>query len=213
MEQNNNNLRISKQHGRIMVAIAVFFDLLPIIALGVMLYILFQAVVTGDVGSALEHYSAAERAAERSFEADDSTLSGVLEEIFIHDNVNAYHKLAATYYGAKVIIGASGASVIAFFIGPLIYEIVSFSSTIVAYLLFTLWFLFKKVNIWSFTKPKKVFLNLITMIVEEIPILDLLPGTTIMVWRHVKMSQVEDTIKNNKIIASGLSKINKTAYV
>jgi hypothetical protein len=51
------------------------------------------------------------------------------------------------------------------------------------------------------------------MIVEEIPLLDLLPGTTIMVWRHVKMSQVEDKIKNNEITISKLSRINKLAYV
>ncbi len=206
----DQNLRISKTSGKIMIAVALFFDLLPIIALGIAIYISYNALSETMIGKSFNTQMEADKWCAELNNPDNGWL---------YTRYVAF-KCGEGYAQARdqLRVGAIGVALTgvgAIFIGPLIYETISFISTILAYLLFTFWFLFNGVNIWSFSKPKKVFLNLITIIVEEIPILDLLPGTTFMVWRHIKMSQTEDKIKNNKIIQQAQNRIpvaRRTAY-
>lgn len=71
----------------------------------------------------------------------------------------------------------------------------SWVSSVLGYIFFTIWFFFKGVYIWSFDKSTKVLINIVTFLIEMFPGLDLLPGTTFMVWRHVKISQKQDKDK------------------
>lgn len=96
-------------------------------------------------------------------------------------------------------LGVSGAGGIATAIlaGPLLYVIGSFITLVFGYFSFTIWFLFKGVNIWSFNSVQRVLVNAIAVAVESIPILNMLPGITLMVWRHVKVTQAEDFLTNS----------------
>jgi hypothetical protein len=71
----------------------------------------------------------------------------------------------------------------------------SFIATFCAYIIFTIWFFTKGVNIWSFNSAERVGINMVSGLIEFIPILNLLPGITMMVWRHIKISQKEDQAK------------------
>ena len=98
----------------------------------------------------------------------------------------------------KVAIKAIGAltsgGFTAVFIGPLLYMVGSLISSVMYLMVFSLWFAFYGVHIWSFTKAKKLFINLITLVVESIPGPDMLPTITIMVFTHIKVSRAEDRV-------------------
>lgn len=168
--------RIPKQTGRWMIFTAVVFDLIPIFVLVITVsgafLLLSQAVDVADLANDVSKCS--------WWKA--TTWWGIM-------NCDEVVKVAA-FGGTSITLGIV--------IGPLLYTAASFVSTFFAYLLFTVWFFFKGVNIWSFSEMKKIFTTITTLVIENIPLVDLLPGTTIMVWRQVKMTQTEDKIENKK---------------
>ncbi len=98
----------------------------------------------------------------------------------------------------KVARSIGSAGVAGFFIAPIIYVAGSYIGLFLGYIFFTFWFMFKGVYMWSFSNSKRVIVNIISIAVESIPLLNLLPGITLMVLRHVKISQAEDKLKETE---------------
>jgi hypothetical protein len=177
--------RISKGTGRFMIAVAILFDFIPLImiiaAIGV------SAYFVGGFNTAEE--VANSRAGDAAIQQGGfwNTVGGY-----------AVKGVAGTIGTAKVTKAVVAGGVVGIFIGPIIYTVGSYLSIIFGYLIFTFWFLFKGVNMWSFNSMQKVLVNLSAFIVELVPGVNILPGISIMVWRHVKLSQLEDREKNRE---------------
>jgi hypothetical protein len=94
-------------------------------------------------------------------------------------------------------LAATGGSVAAMMtVGPAIIGILYTISTVMVNLLaaivFTVWFAMKRVNMWSFTSPRRIMANLLALFIEYAPFLNILPGITIMVWMQIKATERED---------------------
>lgn len=164
--------RISKSTGRLMLLFAVFFDLFPTIL--IFLAIAISIYSLGGVG-VLEDIA-------------DSFGGNVIDDWWNRSQV--VYKTGA--YSATAILEL-------IFIGPLIYTIGSFVATIFAFLVFIPWFYLKGVNMLSFSKSSRILANGLSALIESVPVLNLLPGITFMVWRHIKITQMEDKIKNFEV--------------
>ena len=182
--------RISKTQGRVMMGVGVFFDLFPLIVLAVAAYLLFQAFSSWAVEDYVYHSG---KAADWCAYSVTHPYNLIAKERCFHHKTRARNSL---YYAGGIFAITGGTASV--FVGPIIYTAASFLSTITAYLCFTFWFLSKRVYMWSFSKPERVFVNMVTLVIENVPLLDILPGTTLMVWRHVKISQMEDKNKSKK---------------
>lgn len=182
--------RISPSYGRVMILVGAFFDLIPIL------------LVIGAIGLTVYGMGATFGGTVKSIQnADDAcSWSNLMLPFGVHKCL-AYKGSA----GAKVALSLASGIGVGIFIGPTLYVFGSYLSSITAYIFLSLWFLLKGVNIWSFSNTKKVITNVSSIIVENIPVLNLLPGITLMVWRHVKISQMEDHAENSE----GVQKISR----
>lgn len=153
-----------------MLAVAVFFDAAPLLAVFSLMALTYSAI-SGVGGGACQ----------------------VAETTSIW--MNPFMKLGAQGACKTVQFAAFlGAGMAGVMVGPLLYAMVSLAVSILTVLIFSFWFLMHRVNMWAF-KTNRIAVNLISIIVELIPGLDLLPGTTFMVWRHIKISEAEDKKK------------------
>ena len=179
-----------------MLAMGVFFDLLPVILIFVAVGLVIMLL--GDTGVTASHAVVAAELCEST------------PWYYVFDKAGACIVKNAASVEVVVSLFLGGATAI--FLGPFIYTFGSFLSTILAYFFFTVWFYMKGVHMWTFTKGQRVLVNLCTVVVETIPLLNLLPGITFMVWRHVAISQAEDAIKDSELqnkAAQQMNKLNK----
>jgi len=175
------HMRVSKSYGRMMIAVGIFFDLLPFLSVLLMLIFVMMGVAT-LIG--LDSIKSCASVSEKWWRIGDGIRCGwMLGKVFV---------TGAATIGSLVIMGST------------LYSIVSWISTAIAYTLFTVWFWVKGVRIWSFSRASRILVNMMTIIIEMIPLLDLLPGTTVMVWRHVKVSQTEDKAKHKALVKKSL---------
>jgi hypothetical protein len=169
-----------------MVFVALFFDFLALLACVLLIMLMLYYI-----GSNF------------NFEFEARMLNEAAENVSdgggcIGDQCDTRAAIAvgsAAYKLAKAAATGAGGIGILFLLIPLVYTAVSFISTLLAYFVFTIWFFLKGVNMWSFTNAQRVGINLLSGIIEFLPLVNLLPAITVMVWRHVKISQVEDRIK------------------
>lgn len=187
--------RISGSYGRTMILVGVFFDLIPVLM--VALAILLVAYGLTETYSTLIDASVAAKTNCTKWELLYKPVYCGVVGLVRYANLGVQVGI--------VVVSSVGAGV---FVGPALYVFGSYLSVFTAYLFFTLWFLFKGVNIWSFSNTKRVLVNISSMVVENVPGLNLLPGITVMVWRHVKMSQMEDRVEN----ASALQSASRTMH-
>lgn len=196
--------RISSSYGRVMILVGIFFDLLPVL---LVFYLIL--IATYGVGSAFgDLLSSAANAADIC-----KSVGGKWD---LWGGARCLGAKMEVYTAALLASGAGlGAGAAAgFFIAPTLYVFGSYAASITAFLFFTLWFLFRGVYIWSFGNSKKVVVNLFSVVVENIPLVNLLPGISLMVWRHVRIAQMEDKKKNEKNLQGfgrtmGAAKIQK----
>lgn len=186
--------RISKGQGRLMIGIGLLFDLLPILIILVLFMVGIYFIVTTSGLTEL---------------ADVATTISDPDAGF-------WEKTAAKTKGAWIGFRVGFETILAtafgvFFFLPLLYTLTSFMSVFIGYLLFTFWFMFRGVYIWSFSNPKKILVTLTTAILETIPLVNLLPGITIMVWRHVKYTQMEDALQNKETVVKTARMIQRVA--
>lgn len=195
--------RISKGKGRLMIGIGLLFDLLPVLILLVVFVTgIYFIVTTSGLTELADDIAAVSDSELRN--SDAGNWEKVIRPISGWWGIG---KAAATV-GLGTILGTV---VGVFFILPMLYTITSFMSVFVGYLFFTFWFMFNGVYIWSFSKPKKILVTLTTAFLETIPLVNLLPGITVMVWRHVKYTQMEDALENKETVAKTARMIQKVA--
>jgi hypothetical protein len=176
----NGAQRISKSQGRAMVFVAVFFDFLALLT--VLLTIMLMIYYVGsNFGYEMGLVNEVTEEVSSDFPMTMEGAGGVASKL-------AVAGVSAT---AKAALGIGSL----FFIIPIFYTVISLLSTLLAYFVFTIWFLLKGVNMWSFDNGQRVGINLVSGIIELVPILNILPAITVMVWRHVKISQKEDQVK------------------
>jgi len=176
--------RITKGKGRFMVGIALIFDLIPILLIVIAIVLVFYAFSSG--------------------------IGEDVQDLANSNNILTRTK-NKTEIATQAVVGGTATFATGIFLGPILYTIGSFLSVSIGYSLFTLWFYFKGVSIWSFSKPKRALTTALSMAVESIPILNLLPGMTFMVWRHVKLTQIEDHIAHTEKMAGVMSQVGKLA--
>ncbi len=170
-----------------MIFVGVLFDLTPILL--VVLAVVVIVMLGGDIIGGAQHLQQAQDTSG-FWKSTWNPFSGFYR---------AYHNIVGD---AKIVGGVVGGGLVGIFLGPVIYTLGSWVSTFFAYIFFTIWFLFRGVFIWSFTSPSRLAITTTTLVIENIPVVDLLPGTTFMVWRHIKKSRTEDDKKHNENIAS-----------
>jgi len=183
--------RISKSEGKLMTFVGLIFDLLPLI--GILLVIVFSIQTIANGNWAVSDYVYHSQKADEWCGKKADSWSIVNWERCLHHSRRRDNSLV--YAGGMIAAFGIGGAVL---MGPAIYVAVSFISSILAYCLFTIWFASRKINIWSFSKPGKLLTTLMTLVMENITLIDLLPGTTILVWRHVKVSRIEDRVSNKE---------------
>lgn len=194
--------RISKSTGRMMIGVAILFDLLPLMLLIVVVVFMMYSA-TGNMAEDLSNIAKANQAAQ------NGTAHGFWGWLAVKTIYGIGGARVAVKAGAALFAGGLGAIIL----GPIVYTIGSFFASTFAYIIFTVWFFVKGVNIWSFSSTERVLVNMSAIIVENIPLLDLLPGITFMAWRHVKISRAEDTIKDSELLNKASKVASKLAYV
>lgn len=154
-----------------MLTVAVLFDLLPLLAvLGA------GGLMFSMVDSSGQDACAVSKALEGS-----AFAAGV--------------KLGADVLcKGNTAVGVAAAGGVMFVVGPFLYVGISVFISIVTVLVYSFWFALHHVNMWAF-RSKRLTTNLVAAIVENVPLLNLLPGTTFMVWRHIKISDMEDAAR------------------
>jgi len=186
--------RISKSQGRLMVAVAFLFDLIPIILLCLVFYFILDAL--GGFNTLTDAFDTGE-CKELTVDMGATGLDLGRDTITVCENETAFAKV-------KLLFALSGAISGTVFTGPLVYSVGSFMATFFGYMCFTIWFAINKVNMWSFSKTGRVFANAFSALIELVPLLNLLPGITFMAWRHVKITQAEDELKNRESLKNSL---------
>jgi len=186
--------RISKSHGRLMMLVGLFFDLLPIILILFVIGIMFSTI-NGSVTEAA---------------CDDNWLTRILnyrigsnERTWLDNTIGATTCEGATRASAAVAIIGGG-----FMLGPILYVVGSLFSVFTAFLVFLAWFGLKGTFILAPT-GNRIAANLITMVVESLPLVNTLPGITLAVWRHVRISQKEDEKKHKEQRAKQVDYMNR----
>lgn len=170
-----------------MIGTALLFDLLPILTVIVVFAVMVIFVTDNSV---VENTINCRNAIADLNEIRMTRPNGVMfATYFVSASLNGCPSAAWNYSEITAM------STFVFIMSPLLYMFTSIISTSIAYILFTIWFFFKKVNMWSVSKMSRLFTTLVTLLIENIPLVDLLPGTTLMVWRHVKTTQAEDKMK------------------
>jgi hypothetical protein len=149
-----------------MLLVAFFLDIAPILAL--MLVIFF---VASSLGLGMDTVRACADSAEKGF--------------WFGDIGNHIRCVAGGGLGI-----ASGLATL-WFLGPMILLLTSFICSLIAPLVFFLWFGVKKVPYFS-TKGGRLELMLVTFIVESMPFISILPGITFSTWRQIGISRKED---------------------
>ena len=182
-----------------MLGFGVFFDLLPIILLVVVGFFVISSLGMGNYSEDVTNLSKADKAIEEGGFWNTVAGWGI--------KGTAYTRIGgrAAKDTVKIALFGGGSALI---FGPPLYMIGSFVASILAYLFFTIWFFIKGVNIWTFGSAQRVLVNMGSIIVEHIPGLDLLPGITFMVWRHVVISRAEDTLKDSELLHKTTQQIN-----
>ncbi len=177
--------RVSKKHGSLMVFIGFLFDLMPLLLI---------LIATGFIFSQLNN------TATETFCEEDAWYNKVLDyRIGWGDKSNLLDK----YTGKTVCEFSTRASAAiamiggGFIVGPMLYFIGSLLSIFLAFFVFLAWFGVRKVFVLS-PKPGRLVANLLTLIIECLPIFNILPGITFAVWRHVRISQKEDETKHRQ---------------
>lgn len=89
------------------------------------------------------------------------------------------------------LLAAAGGSVAMMYVGPAIYAGLAYASKAIAFGMFFLWFWFLGWNMWAF-KAKNLTINMTAFVIESLPIIELIPAITIMVWRHITLSRAAD---------------------
>lgn len=197
------NYRISETTKKLMIAVGIIFDLLPILSILIMVFVVFQLTGGTMIGKSFQTASEAEKWCAELRDPNTGFWRTRIAAFYCGNG--SAHAREQFSYG---IIGAVlSDSLVLFFLGPIIYTATSIISTFMAYLLFFFWFGFKRVNMWSFNNEKRILINFGTFIVENIPGLDLLPGTTFMVWVHIRLSRNEDEEKAKEGTANIKSKL------
>ena len=187
------NYRISKTTKKLMIAVGVLFDLMPMLLIAIMMLVTFN--LFGSNWAVNDYIYHSNKASEWCAYSKAHPYNIFAKERCFHHTRRAKN---STYYAGGILaFQTGGAGLVGLFVGPIIYTAGSFISTFMAYLLFFFWFGFKRVNMWSFKNEKRILTNIGTSIIEGIPVLNLLPGITLMVWIHIKLSQNED-IENAK---------------
>ncbi len=174
--------RISKTTKKLMIAVGVLFDLMPMLLIVITMLVVFQLTGGTMLGDAVKDY-AQQKTLEEKSGLDYGKWGGWIFK------PSDYAKTRVYFVGA---VGGTSAVLTVLFLGPVIYTAGSFISTFMAYLLFFFWFGFKRVNMWSFKNEKRILTNVGTSVIEGIPGLNILPGITLMVWIHIKLSRNED---------------------
>ena len=177
-----------------MLAFGVFFDLLPIILVLVVIFFVISQVGGGIVEEAASYAEAGQQIEEGGVW---NTVHGYVWKVVAGSRV-------LVQVGWKALVGGTAA----LFFGPFLYIIGSFIASTLAYFFFTFWFFMKGVNIWTFGSAQRVLVNVTSIIVEHIPGLDLLPGITFMVWRHVVISRAEDALKDSELLNKTTQQLN-----
>lgn len=196
--------RISKSTGRMMIGIAAIFDLIPILLLLIVAFLVI-ADISPDYSDENTNIALANKAAAVENPQDGWTGIAV-GAIKMIANVRKAGKTVIAA-GEFLLFGAAG-----LVLGPIIYTIGSFIATALAYIVFIIWFYMKGVNVLTFSSGERVLVNLMSVVIEYIPIVNLFPSITIGVWRHIKVSQVEDKIKDNELLSKASKAINRLAY-
>jgi hypothetical protein len=211
MPENTPKKRISKTTSKFMIFAGIVFDLIPLGLVVIMMMFIFAAINGSGIGENLSEI--AEDTAKLNKAPADSG-GGYGADI---DLGSVHNPIPAINVGINAGIiffktGGAGIAAVAggIIAGPIIYTIGSFVATICGYLFFTFWFLFKGVNIWSFSSTKRVIWNGITGFIETVPILNMLPGTTLMVWKHISITNAEDMLKHNEAMKKVAGVLNKT---
>jgi len=185
-----------------MIAFGILFDLFPLLlVVGVAVFVMYSLGGMENVGKGTANIQAANELAQQE------NTTGSAEEALTGAGIGLIGAAQAGSGAAQAAVGILAGGATVFFIGPLIYVIGSFITSTIAYFFFTIWFFMKGVNIWSFGSVERMTVNVCTFVVEHVPILDLLPGITFMVWRHVEVSRIEDTLKENALRFSVAQKL------
>jgi len=182
-----------------MLAWGVFFDLLPIILLIIAGYFVVSSLGMGNYSEDVGNLANADQAIEAG--GFWNTFAGYAIKGTAYTRIGG----RATKDVVKIVF-FGGAS--AFLFGPFIYMIGSLVASTLAYFVFIIWFYIKGVNILTFSSAQRVLVNIGSIIVEHIPGLDLLPGITFMVWRHVVISRAEDALKDSELLNKTTQQLN-----
>jgi hypothetical protein len=103
-------------------------------------------------------------------------------------NAYAHLKEAAKSFG-NMATGAFTAAAGILILAPATYFLASLLVPVFAFLLFLFWFLMKRVNPFSIT-------GALFMMLETLPMVNLLPAITLVVWRRVRASRREDEVRS-----------------
>lgn len=156
---------ISGLQTMLLLSVAFIFDLLPILVL--IVAAVFLLLGLGDISSCIQASSAS------------------------YFSLTKYTSGAACAY--SLATGAAGA-VALLFIGPAVYAFLQVLMSFLGLLVFWGWFAFLGVNIWSFKKGR-MLTSALAGVIELIPFLGILPGTTLLVLRHIMITRTEDKLR------------------
>ncbi len=161
----------------LMLLVALFFDLFPLLAL-----VTIVVITLSTAGVSMDTLVQANAA------CGDKTKVAI--------NLIAAGK-CAYYGGATLVFGGLSAIAALWFLGPVVYLATSFLSAVLAILLFFAWFSIKKVPYFSL-KSGRLQVALFTLLVEVTPFTSWLPGITFLTWRQIRISRKEDKEKVSK---------------
>lgn len=115
-----------------------------------------------------------------------------------------FYSIANVGWVEKVGFLLLGATALGSFLllSPLLFFLFTYINVAIAYILFFAWFFLNGINIFSLEKPKKMFVTSSSLVFEAIPILNLLPGITAMVFLNIRMARREDDEAHKAILAS-----------
>jgi len=203
--------RISKRHGAVMMSVALFFDMLPLILFPVLL--MFPTLTGAMVGVA-----AGNKCGDQTITG--SVVSGVGAvgtvignavgyvvtggELGFSSIFNVENRCENVKQGAAAA-GAVVGGMVNFAIGPIftilatvVTAVVSFLLVIISFLTFTWWFAMKGVYVFSLERDRMTT-NLLALIIEMIPVVGtLIPGIAFSTWRHIRISRKQDVTRAKK---------------
>ena len=187
--------RISRPTGWFMTTVAVIFDLLPLLLIVGAVAVTFvmlggSACLTEGISS--DVMAGAKWAQERGWGATGQAVAG-LSNI----KVIRWDGLGSTFSGVRCIASGGLAVGSGIFLGPAIYFLGSIVATVLSFIVFYLWFSARRVFIFSF-RSRRVIANSLALITKSLPLINLLPGTTVAVMMHIRQTRAEDRERHKK---------------